>query len=61
MSLTLAMLAVMVARRDDAWWWAWAFAIATGLCGTITALHACVGLPEDAGCVGLVACASART
>src|SRR5215467_9020591 len=38
-SVTLAALAVMVSRRDDAWWWAWAFAIATGLTATITLLH----------------------
>jgi len=49
LSLTLGLFAVMVARRDDAWWWAWAFAIATGLCGTITTLHAAFGLPEGAG------------
>ena len=48
-SLTLGLFAVMVARRDDAWWWAWAFAVATGLCGTITTLHAAFGVPEDAG------------
>jgi fluoride ion exporter CrcB/FEX len=48
LSLTLGLFAVMVARRDDAWWWAWAFAIATGLCGTISTLHAAFGLPEDA-------------
>jgi fluoride ion exporter CrcB/FEX len=48
LSLTLGLFAVMVARRDDAWWWAWAFAIATGLCGTISTLHAALGLPEDA-------------
>ena len=49
LSLTLALFALMVARRDDAWWWAWAFAIATGLCGTISTLHAAFGLPEGAG------------
>jgi hypothetical protein len=47
-SITLAMLAVMVSRREDAWWWSTAFAIATALCATITALHAAIGLPEDA-------------
>lgn len=47
-SLTLAALAVMVSRRDDAWWWAWAFAIATGLCATITLLHL-LDLPDGAG------------
>ena len=41
--------AVMVVARDDAWWWAWAFAVATGLCGTITTLHAAFGVPDDAG------------
>jgi fluoride ion exporter CrcB/FEX len=45
MSLALAMLAVMVSRRDDAWWWSWAFAIATGLCATITTIHAVSGVP----------------
>jgi hypothetical protein len=49
MSIGLAMLAVMVSRRDDAWWWAWAFAVVTALCGTITALHALLDLPADAG------------
>ena len=48
-SVTLAMLAVMVSRRDDAWWWSTAFAIATGLCATITGLHALVGVPDGAG------------
>jgi hypothetical protein len=47
-SLTLAMLAVMVSRREEAWWWSTAFAIATGLAATITALHAAVGLPDGA-------------
>jgi hypothetical protein len=48
MSLALAMLAVMVSRRDDAWWWSWAFAIATGLCATVTTLHVLLGEPADA-------------
>jgi hypothetical protein len=48
-SITLAMLAVMVSRRDDAWWWATAFAIATGSCATITGLHALLGVPAGAG------------
>jgi len=47
-SLTLAMLAVMVSRREDAWWWSTAFAIATGLCATITVLHALLGVPDGA-------------
>ena len=45
-SLALALFAVMVSRRDDAWWWAWAFAVVTGLCGTITALHAASTCPR---------------
>jgi hypothetical protein len=49
LSITLAMLAVMVARRDDAWWWAWAFAIATALCATIAVLHVLFELPDGAG------------
>ena len=48
MSLTLAMIAVMVSRREDAWWWSTAFAIATGLCATITGLHALLGVPAEA-------------
>ena len=48
-SITLAVLAVMVSRRDDAWWWAWAFVIATGLTATISLLHLLVDLPDDAG------------
>jgi hypothetical protein len=48
-SVTLAMLAVMVSRREEAWWWSTAFAIATGLTATITALHAAIGLPDGAG------------
>ena len=47
-SVTLAMLAVMVSRREDAWWWSTAFAIATGLCATITALHALLDVPDGA-------------
>jgi hypothetical protein len=47
-AISLAMLAVLVSRREDAWWWSTAFAIATGLCATITALHAAVGLPDGA-------------
>jgi len=48
-SLTLATLAVMVSRRDDAWWWAWSFAIATALTATITLLHLLLDLPDSAG------------
>ncbi len=47
-SLTLATLAVMVSRREDAWWWSTAFAIATGLCATITLFHALLGVPDGA-------------
>jgi len=49
LSMTLAALAVMVSRRDDAWWWAWAFAIATGLTATITLLHVLLDVPDGAG------------
>ena len=52
MSLGLAMFAVMVSRRDDAWWWAWGFAVVSALCGTITVFHALLGVPAGAG-VGL--------
>jgi hypothetical protein len=48
-SISLAMLAVMVSRRDDAWWWSWAFVIATGLTATITLLHLVLDAPDDAG------------
>jgi len=48
-SVTLAALAVLVSRRDDAWWWAWALAIATGLTATISLLHLLLDLPEGAG------------
>jgi hypothetical protein len=48
-SISLAMLAVMVSRRDDAWWWAWAFVVATGLCATIAVLHVTLGPPPGAG------------
>lgn len=48
-SITLSVLAVMVSRRDDAWWWAWAFVIATGLTATISLLHLLVDLPDGAG------------
>ena len=48
-AIALAMLAVLVSRREDAWWWSTAFVVATGLGGTVTALHAAVGLPEGAG------------
>jgi peptidoglycan/LPS O-acetylase OafA/YrhL len=44
-AIGLAMLAVMVSRRDDAWWWAWAFAVVTALCGTVAAIHAVVDPP----------------
>jgi hypothetical protein len=49
LSMTLAALAVMVSRRDDAWWWAWAFAIATGLTATITLLHVLLDVPDGEG------------
>ncbi len=49
LSVTLALFALMVARRDDAWWWAWAFAIATGLTATITLLHVFLDVPDGAG------------
>lgn len=45
LAIGLAMLAVMVSRRDDAWWWAWTFAVVTALCGTIAAVHAVVDPP----------------
>jgi len=48
-SVTLAMLAVLVSRREEAWWWSTAFAIATALTATITVLHAAIGLPDGAG------------
>jgi hypothetical protein len=47
-AITLAMLAVLVSRREDVWWWSTAFAIETALCATIAALHAAIGLPEGA-------------
>ena len=49
LSITLAMLAVMVSRRDDAWWWAWALAVATARCATIAVLHVLVDQPDGAG------------
>jgi hypothetical protein len=49
LSLTLGLFAVTVARRDDAWWWAWAFVVATGLCATIAVLHVTLGPPPGAG------------
>jgi len=45
-SITLAMLAVIVSRHEDAWWWSMAFAIATGLSATLTLLHALLAVPE---------------
>jgi peptidoglycan/LPS O-acetylase OafA/YrhL len=45
MSIGLALFAVMVSRRDDAWWWAWGFAVVTALCATITILHASLAAP----------------
>jgi len=45
MSVGLALFAVMVARRDDAWWWGWGFAVVTAMCGTITAFHALLDAP----------------
>jgi hypothetical protein len=47
MSIGLAMFAVMVARRDDAWWWAWGFAVVTALCGSIAAFHALLDAPPN--------------
>ena len=46
-AIGLAMFAVMVARRDDAWWWAWGFGVVTALCGTITAFHALLDAPPN--------------
>jgi hypothetical protein len=46
LSFGLALFAVMVERRDDAWWWAWGFAVVTGLCATITVLHATLDAPD---------------
>jgi len=45
MSVGLALFATMVERRDDAWWWAWGFAVVTGLCATVEALHAALDAP----------------
>jgi hypothetical protein len=39
-SLVLALFAVMVSRRDDAWWWAWGFVVAAAATGTIAILRA---------------------
>jgi peptidoglycan/LPS O-acetylase OafA/YrhL len=47
LSIGLAVFAVMVARRDDAWWWAWGFAIVTALCGTIAGFHALLDAPVN--------------
>jgi hypothetical protein len=47
LSIGLALFAVMVSRRDDAWWWAWGFAVVTTLCGTITTLHALLAAPPN--------------
>jgi hypothetical protein len=47
MSIGLALFAVMVARRDDAWWWAWGFAVVTAMCGTIAAFHALLDPPAN--------------
>jgi hypothetical protein len=44
-SIGLALFATMVERRDDAWWWAWGFAIVTALWATICALHATLDAP----------------
>lgn len=46
LAVGLALFAVLVERRDDAWWWAWGFAVVTGLCATITVLHAALDAPE---------------
>jgi hypothetical protein len=47
MSIGLAIFAVMVSRRDDAWWWAWGFAVVTAMCATITAFHALLDAPPN--------------
>jgi hypothetical protein len=46
LSIGLGIFAILVARRDDAWWWAWAFVVVTALCGTITAAHALLDTPD---------------
>ncbi len=49
MGLVLALLMILVAQRlSDLWWWTWAFAVLEVGIATVLALHAIVGLPEDA-------------
>jgi hypothetical protein len=47
LAIGLATFAVMVSRREDAWWWGWGFAVVTALCGTIAALHALTDAPVN--------------
>jgi len=47
LSLTLALLMVLVSQKlDDVWWWSWAFAVADIGLGTVCVLHVLFGLPD---------------
>jgi hypothetical protein len=49
MAIVLSLLMVLVAQRlEDVWWWAWAFVVLEAGTATVFALHALLGLPEDA-------------
>lgn len=46
-AIALAMLMVIVANHlNDAWWWSWAFVVATGGTAGVALLNALFGLPK---------------
>jgi hypothetical protein len=47
LSLTLALLMVLVSQKlDEVWWWSWAFAVVDIGLATVCVLHALFGIPE---------------
>jgi hypothetical protein len=47
--IALASFHVLVLRKlDDLWWWSWTFVLYDGLSTVVIALHAAVGVDQDA-------------
>jgi hypothetical protein len=40
LAVALALMMVLVAQKEDVWWWSWAFVLADASIATVTALHA---------------------
>jgi hypothetical protein len=45
LAVALALMMVLVAQKEDVWWWSWAFVLETGLTALVTTLHAIGSVP----------------